>query len=305
MREKLIRANLFLGAAVLTGAVLLLVSGSAFMRTWFYLFAWWPFILILDSLNYRKGGKSLFTRPERDALFMAFVSVSVWLVFELFNLRLRNWSYHELPSPLWQRWLGYFTAFASVVPALVVLAEFFRQRLSRRRMPVPLLKPTPRFLRACTLLGAVLFAVTLLWPRLFFPCVWLCFILLLEPLNFRLGNPSLLADLERKDGIRFWSWMAAGLTTGFVWEFFNFWAGSHWEYSLPYFEFGRIFQMPVLGYLGFIPFALEVMAIYGLLCYVRRRFLAHRWHAKISAAALVLAFDAVVFALMDKFTWRP
>jgi hypothetical protein len=305
MREKLIRANLFLGAAVLAGAVLLLVSGSAFMRTWFYLFAWWPFILILDSLNYRKGGASLFTRPERDALFMAFVSVSVWLVFELFNLRLRNWGYHELPLVLWQRWLGYFTAFASVVPALVVLAEFFRQRLARLRMPAPLLKPTPRFLHVSTFLGVMLFAVTLLWPRLFFPCVWLCFIFLLEPLNFRLGNPSLLSDLEQRDGTRFWSWAAAGLTAGFVWEFFNFWAGSHWEYSLPYFEFGRIFQMPVLGYLGFIPFALEVMAIYGLLCYLRRRFLAHRWLAKISAAALLLAFDAVVFALMDKFTWRP
>jgi len=305
MREKLIRANLFLGAAVLAGAVLLLVSGSTFMRTWFYLFAWWPFILILDSLNYRKGGASLFTRPERDALFMALVSVSVWLVFELFNLRLRNWSYHELPLVLWLRWLGYFTAFASVVPALVVLAEFFRQRLAERRMPVPLLKPTPLFLHVSTLLGVILFAVTLLWPRLFFPCVWLCFIFLLEPLNFRLGNPSFLSDWERRDGTRFWSWMTAGLTTGFVWEFFNFWAGSHWEYSLPYFEFGRIFQMPVLGYLGFIPFALEVMAIYGLLCYVRRRFLAHRWLAKISAAALLLGFDAVAFALIDKFTWRP
>jgi len=305
MREKLIRANLFLGAAVLAGAVLLLVSGSAFMRTWFYLFAWWPFILIVDSLNYRKGGASLFTRPERDALFMAFVSVSVWLVFELFNLRLRNWSYHELPNPLWQRWLGYFTAFASVIPALVVLAEFFRQRLSRMRMPVLPLNPTPRFLRACTLLGVMLFAVTLLWPPLFFPCVWLCFIFILEPFHFRLENPSLLTDLKRKDGTRFWSWAAAGLASGFVWEFFNFWAGSHWEYSLPYFEFGRIFQMPILGYLGFIPFALEVMAIYGLLCYVRHRFLAHRWLAKISAAALLLAFDAVLFALMDKFTWRP
>jgi hypothetical protein len=305
MREKLIKANLFLGAAVLSGAVLLLVSGNVFMRNWFYLFAWWPFILIVDSLNFRRGGTSLFTRPERDILFMAFVSVSVWLIFELFNLRLRNWSYHELPDPLWQRWLGYFTAFASVVPALVVLAEFFRHRPALRKLPFPRIKPSLPLLRLSTSIGVTLLALTLFWPRLFFPCVWLCLIFLLEPLQYRLGNPSLFSDLDNKDGTRFWSWAAAGAASGFVWEFFNFWAGSHWEYSIPYFEFGHIFQMPCLGYLGFLPFALEVMVIYGLLGYVRRRFLARRWLTTALAAAFLLAFDAVVFSLIDKFTWRP
>ncbi len=305
MRDKIIKANLFLGTAVLSGAVLLLVSGNTFMFTWFYLFAWWPFILIMDSINFRRGGASLFTRPERDALLMAYVSVSVWLVFELFNLRLRNWSYHELPHPLWQRWLGYFTAFASVIPALVVLAEFFRQSPILRRMPFPRLKSSPPLLRLSALLGVMLLALTFICPRLFFPCVWLCFIFLLEPLNFRLGNSSLLSDLEQKDGTRFWSWAAAGLAAGFIWEFFNFWAGSHWEYSLPYFEFGRIFQMPILGYLGFIPFALEVMAIYGLFLYMKNRTWARPWFVKISAAALLLVFDTLVFALIDKFTWHP
>ncbi len=305
MKEKVIKANLFLCGAVLSGAVLLLVSGNVFMRTWFYLFAWWPFILIVDSINFRRGGTSLFTRQERDVLFMAFVSVSVWLIFELFNLRLQNWSYHELPDPLWQRWLGYFTAFASVVPALVVLAEFFQQGTVLQKLPFPQIKPSPPLLRLGTLTGVMLLALTLLWPSLFFPCVWLCFIFLLEPLHFRLGNPSLLSDLNNKDGIRFWSWVAAGATAGFVWEFFNFWAGSHWEYSIPYFEFGHIFQMPVLGYLGFLPFALEVMVIYGLLCYVRRRFLARRRLTTVLAAASLLAFDALVFLCIDKLTWRP
>jgi hypothetical protein len=305
MRDKIIRAKLFLGVAALCGAVLLLVAGSAFMRTWFYLFAWWPFILIVDSLNFRRGGASLFTRPDRDILFMVFVSVSVWLIFELFNLRLQNWSYHELPDSLWQRWLGYFTAFASVVPALVVLAEFFRQRPTLQKLPFPRIKPSPPLLRLGTLLGVMLLALTLLWPRLFFACVWLFFIFLLEPLCFRLGIPSLLTDLEQKDGTRFWNWAAAGLAAGFIWEFFNFWAGSHWEYSIPYFEFGRIFQMPVLGYLGFIPFALEVMVIYGLLLHMKNRIWARPWFVKISAAALLLVFDTVVFALIDKFTWQP
>jgi hypothetical protein len=187
----------------------------------------------------------------------------------------------------------------------MVLAEFFRIRLAMRSTPFPRLKTTDRSLRVSAIFGSFLFAATLLWPGVFFPCVWLCFIFLLEPLCFRLGIPSLASDMERNLGTRFWSWVAAGFTAGFVWEFFNFWAGSHWEYSLPYFEFGRIFQMPVLGYFGFIPFALEVMAAYGLILYLRDRSLFRAWYVKLSFSGLLLLFDAGVFSLIDRFTWQP
>jgi len=302
MKIVFIRCNLYLGVTALAVSVWLLSSGNAFMQTWFYLFAWWPFILILDSVNYRWSGDSLFLPPRIEFVFMTLISVSVWLIFELFNLRLRNWSYHTLPASLWARWLGYFLAFASVIPALHVLSVFFLRLFQKSKLPVIRLSPSNSFLRASIGTGLMLLLLTAVWPRLFFPCAWLGFLFLLEPVNYRRGNPSVLRDFEAGTASRFWSWMAAGLAAGFLWEFFNFWAASHWEYSLPYFEFGRIFQMPVLGYLGFLPFALEVLALYGFLSSSSQRWMRRRW-TRLLGIILLLAFDAGVFLLIDRLTW--
>ena len=35
-----------------------------------------------------------------------------------------------------------------------------------------------------------------------------------------------------------------------------------WYYTVPFFNFGKIFEMPILGYLGYIPFAWELYALY-------------------------------------------
>ncbi len=54
--------------------------------------------------------------------------------------------------------------------------------------------------------------------------------------------------------------MAGGLTCGFFWEFWNYWAAAKWTYTLPFlgpFEQYKAFEMPLLGFLGFLPFALE------------------------------------------------
>ena len=54
----------------------------------------------------------------------------------------------------------------------------------------------------------------------------------------------------------------AGLLCGTLWEFWNFWATPKWVYHIPYVDFLRVFEMPLLGYAGYIPFA---WSIYQLL----------------------------------------
>jgi hypothetical protein len=53
--------------------------------------------------------------------------------------------------------------------------------------------------------------------------------------------------------------------TGFFWEFWNFWSYPKWIYRLPYLELLHVFEMPLFGYLGYLPFALELFALYHLL----------------------------------------
>lgn len=301
MKEKFLRANLYIGVLIFALSAVLLSRHVAFMKTWFYCFAWWSFILVMDSVNFRRRKTSPFSESAMTFLFSAFISVFVWLVFELFNLRLKNWQYHDLPLHMTERWLGYFIAFASVIPALWEISYFFEGLLKKKGPAFFRLKVTPLILKIYVFIGCVFIFLILARPQLFFPLVWLCFIFLLEPLNYWLKNASLLADLAENDWTRIWSWILAGLTAGFFWEFWNFFADSRWEYSLPYLNFWRVFHMPVFGYTGFMPFALEVFAFYQLLGWMRKK-LEKQIVIKASIFLLLILFYLGCFYLIDSIS---
>ena len=97
------------------------------------------------------------------------------------------------------------------------------------------------------------------------PAVWLGWAFLLEPLNYCAGSPSWLADLARGDASKLSALLVGGAVCGVLWEFWNYWATARWTYTVPYLGSVKLFEMPILGYLGFPPFALECYAIYHAL----------------------------------------
>jgi hypothetical protein len=301
MKEKILRFNLYVGLLIFVISVILLILQYSFIKTWFYCLAWWSFILVVDSLNFRIRKVSLLSESTKTFLFSAFVSVFVWLIFELFNLRLKNWHYHDLPSHTFERWLGYFIAFASVIPALREISSFIEGFLREKRLDLFRLKITSSILKLCVFLSVLFLLLTVAWPRLFFPLVWLCFIFLLEPLNYWLKNATIIADLEKKNWTRLWSWILAGLAAGFFWELWNSFAGSHWEYTLPYLNFWRVFHMPVFGYTGFIPFALEIFAFYQLYEWMRKK-LEKRIFVKTLIFLFLILFYLGCFYLIDSYS---
>ncbi len=294
----------YAGLAVFILSWVLLFLGVSFMKTWFFCFSWWSFILILDGLNFRLRGSSPLSRSARLFFSKALFSVFVWNLFELLNLRLENWSYHNLPAARPERWLGYFIAYASVIPALEELALLV-EPVFAGRLRVFRIRVSSLLLRAGFFFGLSSLVLSLLWPRIFFPLVWLGFIFLLEPLNYHLRNQSFVGGWENNDWQGFWSWALAGLAAGFFWEFFNFWAGSRWVYHLPYLDFGRVFEMPVLGYTGFMPFALEAFAFLQLFLWAGRKFEKKGVFARMAVIVLFLLSCGGVFALIDRFTLHP
>ncbi len=301
MKEKILRFNLYLGLIILIISAILLSLQFSFIKTWFYCFAWWSFILIMDGLNFRIKKASPLSESTKTFLFSAFISVFVWLIFELFNLRLKNWSYHDLPPHFLERWLGYFIAYASVIPAMREISFFIEGFLKKKNLNFFRLKAGPILLKLCTFIGILFIFLSLAWPSLFFPLVWLCFIFLLEPLNFWLRNETFLSDLDRKDWSRLWSWILAGLVAGFFWEFWNFLAVSRWEYSLPYLNFWRIFEMPVFGYTGFMPFALEIFGFHQLFSWMYKK-IEKKFFLKMIIFIFLIFFYWGCFYLIDAFT---
>ncbi len=269
-------------------------------HTWFFCFAWWSCILVLESGLALKGRPSLlFDRPGRFAL-LALLSIPLWCVFELFNFRLNNWSYLNLPASLPWRWLGYALGYATVLPALgAVEAVLLAIGLERLEPATPVLvRVTAKTSNWLMAIGALLLGLSLVLPRYFFPLVWLGFIPLLDPVLFRHGQ-SLQGFLRRGQSWKIAVMGLAGLVCGLLWETWNFRSGAKWVYSIPFVDFYRIFEMPVLGFLGFIPFALE--------CFVMKEAAFHLWDSRGALLRTVLALAAAAFSLLvfrgiDAFT---
>lgn len=64
-------------------------------------------------------------------------------------------------------------------------------------------------------------------------------------------------------------WLSLGaLICGFFWEMWNYFSFPKWIYHTPGAEFLRVFEMPLLGYGGYIPFAL---VLYDLKSFLWRK----------------------------------
>ncbi len=260
----------YIGLALIIAAEILLFSGSETVGRWFTPLVWTGYILTIDALIFRLSATSLLTTHRTELLIIAVISVAAWWVFEFYNaprfwrsdLELW-WHYHNLhPNPYLRR-VGYDWAFATIFPALFLTAELLR---------ITLFKPSPtklgvRFSRtvlySMIMVGVVGAIIPLLFiSEWFAPVVWLSFIFVLDPLNHLRGSPSIIGDLERGNLRRLLALLTSGAICGILWEFWNYWAVSRWTYTVPYFGDVKIFEMPVLGYLGFPPFAVECWVIY-------------------------------------------
>ena len=294
-----IKPHGLIGVALFCLAVVMLGQGREPFTTYFYSFAWWSYILAADALVYWLQGRSLIVSQTRIFLCMIPLSIFIWCIFEAFNFRLANWYYINLPPEVWMRWIGYAIAYATVLPALcetthlIEAIRLFKAVSGRKLSPSPLLLKTSLAIGGSALLAALLF------PRFCFPLVWIGFALLIEPLLYLRGGNSLLRDIEKGESGRLLALLAAGLVCGLLWEVWNFWAQAKWIYTVPFFEEGKLFEMPLLGFLGFPPFAVSAYAIYRLLLLAMQR--GRIWQ-RGSLWVLITLFCLLCFAGIDRNT---
>ncbi len=252
-------------AVVLIAAVLLRAYEIPPIPTWFYVLAWYPTLIILDELVVLLGGESLLARP-RELAVMLWWSAVIWFVFEAINFRLRDWYYVFLPAGRLERWLGITVSLATVVPA-VLLPERLLDRLGAwRDLRFRGFTLEPKHLEIAGWVGWGLLAAVLAFPRYLYPLTWGAVWLIAEPLLYRRDpEHSLFADMAHGSWGRIARLMAAGLFAGVLWESFNAMARGRWIYTVPFLEHLKIFEMPLVGFLGFPFFALEVWSLYHLL----------------------------------------
>lgn len=290
-RRALALAEVALGLAALGVSHVLLFRQVEPVASWFYCFAWWPTIILLDGVNYLREGDSLLLTRTRTAAWLLPVSVTIWLVFEVWNLRLENWSYVFVPRSQALRWAGMTVAFATVLPGIFEIADLLQSLGLPRRAAVRPFRPGRAATRILVVVGLLFLVAPLLWPRAAFPLIWGGFVFLLDPWCRRVGQPSILAEWERGRLTTFVRLLLAGLVAGGLWEFYNFWARTKWFYTVPGLEEIKLFEMPPLGFIGFPPFAVECFVMASAAPALVARLGGRRW-APALALGMILFWGA-------------
>jgi hypothetical protein len=235
---RLVAAQLVAGLAVCGFGWGTSLAGIEPFRGWWFDLVWSGFILAADAVVWARAGRSLLHGGGWPVLAMFALSAPFWWIFEIANWRLENWRYvgtsvygdqaHVLLKTL---------SFVFVLPALAEARDLLRSFV---RFPHPPAIPLPSWTApALAVVGLVCVPLLYLLPDQAYPLVWLAPLAVLDAVAELRGRPS-------------------------IWEMWNFGALPFWQYRIPYVGRWPVFEMPILGYLGYPPFALAADAFWRL-----------------------------------------
>lgn len=242
---------------------------------------WTGLLFLLDGILHRPNHcdpeawySPIRARPWRFAAIYL-LSIPVWLVFDWVNFWFIDaWRYHGLPEDIFIRYAGYFLAFGAICPCMFLIADIV-QRKGLARLRGPALDPGPAICVILVLVGGVMaYYPFLVRDPVGSLTLWLGWFFLLDPINERLGAPSIFGDWRQGRYGRTASLMVGGAACGLLWEFWNYWAITKWTYNLPFLgslEDVSYFEMPAIGFLGFLPFALECWAMVQTILWIADR----------------------------------
>ena len=203
---------------------------------------------------------------ERPVLFGLLFPVSAvfWWVFEYYNRFVMNWLYHQSDVGAVEYFVHASICFSTVLPAVYSTSEWLKGFPSLQgRMTGPCVQIHRANTWACLVMGVCLFAFLKIgvWPLELYPLLWTGPVLIWICLSQLTGEPEDLGALVKGDWRVIWNWALAALICGFFWEMWNFWSLVRWEYQVPYLHGALVFEMPLAGFMGYLPFGLECYVV--------------------------------------------
>mgnify|MGYP000098669440 CR=1 FL=1 len=243
------------------------VLGAALYYTFVPL--WWGFILFLDGLLFKRNqGISFISKHPKLLIISAVTSMFGWYYFEYLNFFvLQNWYYPDLDliaSPFTYVWSA--LTFSTVWPSLFIWYNLLRTMptLANKYKFGPVLNLSLKSTVVIGVIGALICIVTSVWYDLFFWMVWLGPLIVVSVILSLLKIWTPFSPIKTGD----WSpCILIGIGTLFnslFWEMWNFWSSpnnpNYWKYNLPYVQEFLVFEMPILGFSGYI--------FFGSVCWV-------------------------------------
>lgn len=233
---------------------------------------WLGYILIINGLTFLRSGRCLLT--ERTLYFLSLFPVSslFWWFFEYLNRFVQNWYYVGVEGMNGIEYVLHASlAFSTVLPAVLSTEKLFS---TFPQLTGPL---KSSYIIRCETLRPPIFIIVLfsgaglagigIWPDYLFPALWLSPLVLVVTVQKLSGISTFIDSIGVGDWRPVWLPALAALFCGFFWEMWNVNSYAHWVYSIPFVDTAHVFEMPILGFLGYLPFGLECMGVATLVDY--------------------------------------
>jgi hypothetical protein len=227
---------------------------------------WAGFILVMNALCVRRSGHSPMT-DHPWAYAATFPASSLfWWFFEYLNRYVWNWYYLGIAELSAVEYTVYATVcFASVLPAVCAVAAWlhtfrvFDDRVYSDMACVNLRRPgwcAFLFVLAATGLTGIVF-----FPDFAYPLIWISPLTVFILVQFLLGERSVLDSFVRGNWSVFFRFGLASLICGLCWETWHYFAYAKWVYAVPWVHRFQIWEMPLIGFAGYLPFGVECAAV--------------------------------------------
>lgn len=230
---------------------------------------WLSWIFCVNALIHRKTGSCPLTRMPFRFLCLFQVSAVFWWVFEYLNRFVGNWVYTGSQYPPWTYFFLATLSFSTVLPAVesmksyLLTFNFFKNAFhTMKRFSLFESKVFALFLLFVSCLS--LFMIATLPDPLFFT-IWISPLFIFVSFRVLFNQSHILSGIQKGNFTLIITYAAAALICGFFWEMFNIYSLAKWHYSIPYVQVLHLFEMPILGYAGYLPFGLECALIIDLI----------------------------------------
>jgi len=240
------------------------------LQAYTFLPLWLGYIVSVNSLTYTRTGHCLLI--NRWSFFLALFPLSslFWWFFEYLNRFVQNWHYLGVEDFSTGTYILHASlCFSTVLPAVQSTEEYLG---SFPRLAAPLKNWRPVIIQKPKIWGWLLLALAgpslagiSIYPDYLFPMLWMAPFLVIIGVQAICGEETVFRDLPNGDWRAVWLPALAALICGFFWEMWNFKSLAHWQYSVPYVQRFHIFEMPILGYGGYLSFGLGCMVVSRML----------------------------------------
>lgn len=221
---------------------------------------WLGFIVSVNALVWRRRGDGLMIRAPGRWLALFGASAAFWWGFEWLNRFARNWHYlgvEEFGPAVYL--IHASLSFSTVLPAVAAVREWLGDDRWWHRAFAGL-RPWPSLATrgsgvALVIVGAASLVLLGGRPQAAYAAIWTGPLALAAGLGL-MRKPAAFSAFAAGDWRPAASWALAALICGFFWELWNVHSLAKWIYTVPYVDRWHVFEMPLLGYTGYLPFGL-------------------------------------------------